>query len=266
MTLPLLPASFRGVPFGVLDQSTAISRRLAVHEYPGREDIWTEDLGRGATRYRLRGFILENDLVYAGGPIEIQRALLIAAGKAAGVVDPDASHARHPVGLLRIAEHRRGPGRSNLLDGRMVLHRGGRPELPQHLARCWGHIGRGRRRCGRWRLMRCGSSRLPGPAPRAVRPARCRRRPGSGARRSVLLARMRRRLSRLSVALPGNLGRFSRGATSGYLTAIASTTSATLDELVALAAGQRASIAAARRFGERRGRGPDGHDDRGRLY
>lgn len=80
----LLPASFRGVPFAVMEQVTSTSRRLAVHEYWGSNDVWTEDLGRGATRYRIRGFLLDNDKVYAGAPIEVQRLLLYAAAKASG--------------------------------------------------------------------------------------------------------------------------------------------------------------------------------------
>lgn len=48
--LNLLPASWRGVPFAVTDHVTTVTRRQAVHEYPDREDVWTEDMGRGADR------------------------------------------------------------------------------------------------------------------------------------------------------------------------------------------------------------------------
>lgn len=50
-------------------------------------------------------------------------------------------------------------------------------------------------------------------------------------------------LSRLTAALPGSFGRYSRGATSGFLSRIDAATSDTVPQLVTLAAGQRAAIA-----------------------
>ncbi|MFG6284858.1 hypothetical protein, partial [Sphingomonas sp. S6] len=52
-------------------------------------------------------------------------------------------------------------------------------------------------------------------------------------------------LSRLATALPGNFGRYSRGATSGYLSKASAAGTDSLPELVALAATQRATIATA---------------------
>ena len=82
--LNLLPASFRGVPFAVTDHVTTAGRRLAVHEYPGREDVWTEDMGRGATRYRVRGFVVDKDPILGGLSIDAQRLALLTAARAAG--------------------------------------------------------------------------------------------------------------------------------------------------------------------------------------
>ena len=75
----LLPASFRGVPFAVRTSSSTVGRRVALHQYPGRDDPWAEDMGRAARRWRFNGFLVSNDPVYAGGPVILQRALLIAA-------------------------------------------------------------------------------------------------------------------------------------------------------------------------------------------
>lgn len=80
----LLPASFRGAPFAVINSSYAGGRRVALHQYPGRDDPWAEDMGRSARRWRFRGFIVDGDVLFFGGPIQLQRALLIAALEAKG--------------------------------------------------------------------------------------------------------------------------------------------------------------------------------------
>lgn len=41
----LRPASFRGASFGVESHQTEQGRRTQVHEYPGRDDPYVEDLG-----------------------------------------------------------------------------------------------------------------------------------------------------------------------------------------------------------------------------
>lgn len=74
----LLPASFRGVPFAVQTSDFAGGQRLALHQYPGRDDPWPEEMGRAPRRYRFRGFIVDGDVAFFGGPIQLQRALLIS--------------------------------------------------------------------------------------------------------------------------------------------------------------------------------------------
>lgn len=80
----LLPASYKGVPFAVLSNDTGGGRRQVVHQYPGRDIPWTEDMGREARSFRFRGFLVANDRVYAGGPVALQRALLLAVLEQAG--------------------------------------------------------------------------------------------------------------------------------------------------------------------------------------
>jgi prophage DNA circulation protein len=42
----LQPASWRGVPFAVEVDTYRGGRRIALHEYPYRDDPWLEDTGR----------------------------------------------------------------------------------------------------------------------------------------------------------------------------------------------------------------------------
>lgn len=75
----LRPASFRGVSFAVLAGETSHGRRVAVHEYPYRDTAWIEDMGRGVRKITVRGFIIQDSVVYGGGDVIQQRLALIAA-------------------------------------------------------------------------------------------------------------------------------------------------------------------------------------------
>ena len=57
----LIPASFRGVPFAVLDIGIGAGRRVAIHEYPFRDTPWAEDLGKGARRIAFSCFVIGDD-------------------------------------------------------------------------------------------------------------------------------------------------------------------------------------------------------------
>lgn len=59
----LLPASFRGVPFGVREISDESGRRVALHEYPGRSTPFAEDLGRAPRRNTVQGFLVGDDVL-----------------------------------------------------------------------------------------------------------------------------------------------------------------------------------------------------------
>jgi prophage DNA circulation protein len=54
-------ASFRGVPFGVLDASDSRGRNIVIHEFPLRDKIFVEDLGRAKRTINLTAFILNPD-------------------------------------------------------------------------------------------------------------------------------------------------------------------------------------------------------------
>ncbi len=54
----LQSASFRDVPFYTRNTPGEIGRRVAVHEYPLRDDPYPEDLGRKARRYTVDAFVM----------------------------------------------------------------------------------------------------------------------------------------------------------------------------------------------------------------
>lgn len=51
-------ASFRGVPFAYLEHKTEGGRRLAVHEYPFKDDPFIEDIGAAAGVLQISAFVL----------------------------------------------------------------------------------------------------------------------------------------------------------------------------------------------------------------
>jgi prophage DNA circulation protein len=57
----LRPASFRGVPFGVLDASDGRGRNTVIHEFPLRDKVYVEDLGRAQRTVRLTAFVVGPD-------------------------------------------------------------------------------------------------------------------------------------------------------------------------------------------------------------
>ena len=54
----LRSASFRGVVFHVTETDHTAGRRLVVHEYPERDEPFTEDLGKAAKTYTVKGFFV----------------------------------------------------------------------------------------------------------------------------------------------------------------------------------------------------------------
>jgi hypothetical protein len=77
--MALAPASFRGVQFAVTQTDFIGGRRQALHQYPGKDTPWAEDMGRAARRFRLRGFVLDGSVKLGGSSIAMQRSQLIAA-------------------------------------------------------------------------------------------------------------------------------------------------------------------------------------------
>jgi prophage DNA circulation protein len=80
----LQPASWRGIPFGVLTDEGHFGRRVALHEYPYRDTPWIEDLGRATRRINLTGFLVSDSLVYGGGDVLDQLNTMIGAAEMEG--------------------------------------------------------------------------------------------------------------------------------------------------------------------------------------
>ena len=69
----LLRASYRGAAFHVAAHtSEAAGRRVAVHEYPGRDLPYAEDVGRRTSEYTLQAYVL-------GPDYDVARDALVAA-------------------------------------------------------------------------------------------------------------------------------------------------------------------------------------------
>lgn len=75
--LEYLQCSFRAVPFAVLGSGGENGRKQAVHQYPYRDGVSVEDLGRRGRVYHIRGFV-------TGATAAAQRDLLAMAAETAG--------------------------------------------------------------------------------------------------------------------------------------------------------------------------------------
>jgi prophage DNA circulation protein len=73
----LQPGSWRGVGFIMDTAATRAGRRTALHEYPYRDTVWVEDLGKAPRRFTFQAFLTGDD-VYQ------QRDKMIAACETAG--------------------------------------------------------------------------------------------------------------------------------------------------------------------------------------
>lgn len=70
-------ASYRDIPFGVFGGQIRVGRRNAIHEYPYRDTVWVEDLGRQARRIVLVGFLVGDDAI-------AKRERLVGASESGG--------------------------------------------------------------------------------------------------------------------------------------------------------------------------------------
>ncbi len=87
----LQQASFRGVPFGVISGESVFGRRQAIHEYAYRDQSWIEDMGRSNRRITIKGFLIQDSLVYDAPDVITQRDNLVVAcevGEAGTLVHP----------------------------------------------------------------------------------------------------------------------------------------------------------------------------------
>lgn len=71
----LRPASFRGVPFYVDSSQYTGGRRVALHEFPDRDNAYPEDLGQVGKTWKVEGYVLGEDY------LEKKQAIMDAADK-----------------------------------------------------------------------------------------------------------------------------------------------------------------------------------------
>jgi len=127
----LQTASWRGVPFAVRGGTLKIGRRVALHEYPYRDDVWVEDLGRAGRRISLTGFVLQ-DAAYGSGDVLAQRATLIAACETPDRGDGELVHpslGRLNVSLLEF-ECEESSARGRSFELRFTFIEAGTPQFP----------------------------------------------------------------------------------------------------------------------------------------
>jgi prophage DNA circulation protein len=73
----LKQASFGDVPFAVESNRLVTGRKTAVHDYPFRDDVWVEDLGKRSRQFEIVGYLIENDVKTGGGSVISQRDALL---------------------------------------------------------------------------------------------------------------------------------------------------------------------------------------------
>ncbi|HWL72177.1 MAG TPA: DNA circularization N-terminal domain-containing protein [Geminicoccus sp.] len=88
----LLPASWRGIPFGVRGSEYGGGRRTALHSYPYRDKVWVEDLGRFERRVTFSGFLV-GDGAYARAKLMLRACEVSGPGT---LVHPS-------LGIMRVA-------------------------------------------------------------------------------------------------------------------------------------------------------------------
>ncbi|WP_209516277.1 DNA circularization N-terminal domain-containing protein [Sphingomonas sp. BE137] len=248
MALPnsgLLPASFRGVPFVVTNDEIGGGRRQVVHQYPGRDDPWTEDMGREARRFRFRGFILDGSIRFAGGPVQLQRSLLIAALERSG-----AGMLTHPtLGILQVCVTRFNvgqeldAGRKSSVDIEFV--ESGKRNFPSILSSSSGLLSAAN--LGKLALAVDGVRLIALAAAAGGRRQDMRITAASWSSKAIALSADATSLHRLTAQLPGNYGRFSAGGNAGFSdrTSVAYSAGTTVATLIGVASGARVGIAAA---------------------
>ncbi|WP_233872516.1 DNA circularization protein [Paraburkholderia adhaesiva] len=127
----LQTASWRGVPFAVTGGTLKAGRRVALHEYPYRDDVWVEDIGRAGRRISLTGFLLQ-DAAYGGGDVLAQRAAMIAACETPDQGDGELVHpslGRVTASLLEFECEERGE-RGRSFELRFTLIEAGTEQFP----------------------------------------------------------------------------------------------------------------------------------------
>ncbi|MDQ2764513.1 MAG: DNA circularization N-terminal domain-containing protein [Pseudomonadota bacterium] len=241
----LLPASFRGAPFAVLADEVGGGRRIALHQYPGKDEPWAEDMGRAARQYRFRGFIVDGDVVFAGGPIQLQRVLLLAALEKSG-----SGVLTHPtLGVLNVSVARfsvgedLGAGRMSSVDVEFV--ESGKRSFPSILSKSTGLLSAAN--LCKVALAVDGVRVLALAASAGGRRKDLSNTAATWSSKVVALGADATSLQRLAAQLPGEYGRFAGGGNVGVdgRRATIYTTNTHIEDLVAVSSASRVAISRA---------------------
>jgi len=241
----LLPASFRGVPFAVQTSDFAGGQRIALHQYPGRDEPWPEEMGRAPRRYRFRGFIVDGDVVFFGGPIQLQRALLIAALEKEGegvLTHPTLGVLSVKVPQFSIGENL-GAGTWSSLEIEFI--ESGKKNPASILSTSSGLLTAAN--LGKVALAADGVRAIALASSLGARRSDITSTAASWATSATDLAGDATALHRLTAQLPGSFGRFAGGANVGLNGRRASSVpeDASFGDLVALASERRSSVSIA---------------------
>lgn len=243
MALPLLPASFRSVPFATTNTAFVGGRRIALHVYPGKDEPWAEDLGRAPRVYRVRGFLVEGDLTYLGGPVIMQRLTLLAALEKSGP-----GLLTHPtIGALNVAV--RGFSISEELDAKrrsaieIEFVESGKQSFPSILTSSGGLLTAANVCTAALALD--GVRLIAAAAGAGETRDRVSSVTSSYSGQAVSLGADATALHRLAAQLPGPYGRYSAGGNAGFSGTMTTvyTSATTVDDLIAVASAARTAIA-----------------------
>ncbi|WP_044528715.1 DNA circularization protein [Herbaspirillum sp. B65] len=106
----LQPASFRGVPFRVDTETMPVGREVVIFEYPGKDKVRTEDMGRKTRLIRFAAFVIgakcleERDALLAALDKPGEGELIhpwYGRMKVTATSDCTASHSREEGGVVR---------------------------------------------------------------------------------------------------------------------------------------------------------------------
>lgn len=127
----LKPASWKSTPFGVREGELSGGRKVAVHQYPFRDDQWPEDMGRRGRTVRITGFLVDGGGKYGGqGTIQNQANQMLEVCESSGsgdLVHP--LYGRLTMQLLTFeARQAENPG---VLELRFEFAEAGTPTYPQ---------------------------------------------------------------------------------------------------------------------------------------
>lgn len=243
--MPLLPASFRGVPFGVFSDEVRGGRAIAMHRYPGREKPWAEDLGKAPDGSRFRGYIADGSIQFAGGPIELQRAALRVALAAKGsglLIHP--SHGPMQVVVLNwVMGQDLGAGTMSTVD--IEFAEAGDKSILSVLSSASGLLTAAN--VLKAALVADGIRLIAVAAANGGQRSDMQVTAALWTTQTIALGTDATALSRVASLLPGQLGRFSAGANAGAYGVSASpfAPTTTIDDLIARASAIRLSISSA---------------------